>query len=125
MAKCKVCGKEFTPCRTNTPLNWRRVACCAEHGAIWFEKIEAARIAQPNVEPEHNEELQALLSVEEPIEPVEAVEAEPVEEIVEISEPEQPDTVLQAFEGSEAIEEQEPTQEDEESPEYHKGRKHR
>ena len=42
MAKCKVCGKEFTPCRTNTPLNWRRVACCAEHGAIWFEKIEAA-----------------------------------------------------------------------------------
>lgn len=122
MAKCKVCGKEFTPCRTNTPLNWRRVACCAEHGAIWFEKIEAARIAQPNVEPEHNEELQALLSVEEPIEPV---EAEPVEEIVEISEPEQPDTALQAFEGSEAIEEQEPTQEDEESPEYHKGRKHR
>lgn len=122
MAKCKVCGKEFTPCRTNTPLNWRRVACCAEHGAIWFEKIEAARIAQPNVEPEHNEELQALLSVEEPIEPV---ETEPVEEIVEISEPEQPDTVLQAFEGSEAIEEQEPTQEDEESPEYHKGRKHR
>lgn len=122
MAKCKVCGKEFTPCRTNTPLNWRRVACCAEHGAIWFEKIEAARIAQPNVEPEHNEELQALLSVEEPIDPV---EAEPVEEIVEISEPEQPDTVLQAFEGSEAIEEQEPTQEDEESPEYYKGRKHR
>lgn len=122
MAKCKVCGKEFTPCHTNTPLNWRRVACCAEHGAIWFEKIEAARIAQPNVEPEHNEELQALLSVEEPIEPV---ETEPVEEIVEISEPEQPDTVLQAFEGSEAIEEQEPTQEDEESPEYHKGRKHR
>lgn len=122
MAKCKVCGKEFTPCRTNTPLNWRRVACCAEHGAIWFEKIEAARIAQPNVEPEHNEELQALLSVEEPIEPV---EAEPVEEIVEIAEPEQPDTVLQALEGSEAIEEQEPTQEDEESPEHYKGRKHR
>lgn len=122
MAKCKVCGKEFTPCRTNTPLNWRRVACCAEHGAIWFEKIEAARIAQPNVEPEHNEELQALLSVEEPIEPV---EAEPVEEIVEIAEPEQADTVLQALEGSEAIEEQEPTQEDEESPEYYRGRKHR
>jgi hypothetical protein len=122
MAKCKVCGKEFTPCRTNTPLNWRRVACCAEHGAIWFEKIEAARIAQPNVEPEHNEELQALLSVEEPIEPV---EAEPVEEIVEIAEPEQADTVLQALEGSEAIEEQEPTQEDEESPEHYKGRKHR
>lgn len=122
MAKCKVCGKEFTPCRTNTPLNWRRVACCAEHGAIWFEKIEAARIAQPNVEPEHNEELQALLSVEEPIEPV---EAETVEEIVEISEPEQPDTVLQTFEGTEAIEEQEPTQEDEESPEHYKGRKHR
>lgn len=122
MAKCKVCGKEFTPCRTNTPLNWRRVACCAEHGAIWFEKIEAARIAQPNVEPEHNDELQALLSVEEPIEPV---EAEPVEEIVEIAEPEQADTVLQALEGSEAIEEQEPTQEDEESPEHYKGRKHR
>ena len=122
MAKCKVCGKEFTPCRTNPPLNWRRVACCAEHGAIWFEKIEAARIAQPNVEPEHNEELQALLSVEEPIEPV---EAEPVEEIVEIAEPEQADTVLQALEGSEAIEEQEPTQEDEESPEHYKGRKHR
>lgn len=122
MAKCKVCGKEFTPCCTNTPLNWRRVACCAEHGAIWFEKIEAARIAQPNVEPEHNEELQALLSVEEPIEPV---EAEPVEEIVEIAEPEQADTVLQALEGSEAIEEQEPTQEDEESPEHYKGRKHR
>lgn len=122
MAKCKVCGKEFTPCRTNTPLNWRRVACCAEHGAIWFEKIESARIAQPNVEPEHNEELQALLSVEEPIEPV---EVESVEEIVEISEPEHPDTVLQAFEVPEAIEEQEPTQEDEESPEYYKGRKHR
>lgn len=120
MAKCKVCGKEFTPCRTNTPLNWRRVACCAEHGAIWFEKIEAARAAQPDVEPEHNEELQALLSVEEPVEPV---ESEPVEEVVEVVESEQPDMVSEASEKSEVVDE--PVQEDEESPEYYRGRKHR
>ena len=25
MAKCKVCGKEFTPCRTNTSLNCKKV----------------------------------------------------------------------------------------------------
>lgn len=102
MAKCKVCGKEFTPCRTNTPLNWRRVACCAEHGAVWFEKIEAARAARPNVEPERNEELQALLSVEQP---------EEVHEFVEEAE----------------ASEEELAQEDEDdkSPWYYKGRKHR
>lgn len=64
MAKCKICGREFTPCRTDTPLNWRRVACCAEHGAIWFEKIEKARSSQPGVEASHNEELQSLLAVD-------------------------------------------------------------
>lgn len=68
MAKCKICGKEFTPCRTNTPLNWRRVACCVEHGAIWFEKVEAARSAQPEISPDENAELQTLLAVEEPAE---------------------------------------------------------
>lgn len=65
MAKCKVCGKEFTPCRTNTPLNWRRVACCAEHGAVWFDMIEKARNVI-EVAPSENVELQTLLAVEEP-----------------------------------------------------------
>lgn len=76
MAKCKICGGEFTPCRTDTPLNWRRVACCAEHGAIWFEKIEKARSNQPNIDASHNEELQSLLTVDT-IEVVHSGESEP------------------------------------------------
>lgn len=109
MAKCKVCGREFTPCRTNTPLNWRRVACCAEHGAVWFEKIEAARTARPNIEPEHNEELQALLSVEQSEEVHDAVaEMGQMSEETEISD-----------------EEQTLAQEDDKSPWYYRGKKHR
>lgn len=41
---CKICGKLFTPCSTNTVgFNWRKVACCQEHGAMYLNKVLRAR----------------------------------------------------------------------------------
>lgn len=41
---CKICGKEFTPCSTQTVgFNWRKVACCQEHGAMYLERVLRAR----------------------------------------------------------------------------------
>lgn len=44
---CKVCGNEYEYCRTLYPDNgiyrWQDVACCAEHGSIYFARVMEAR----------------------------------------------------------------------------------
>lgn len=48
MAKCKICGAEFTPCKTNTgAFNWRHVACCYEHGQEYLRLVMEARGLAP------------------------------------------------------------------------------
>ena len=43
---CKVCDKEYEYCMTNrdeTIFRWQDVACCPEHGAIYFRQIAESR----------------------------------------------------------------------------------
>lgn len=53
---CKVCGKEYECCRNAAKpgqFRWQDVACCAEHGAIYFEEVMKARgiSTQPESSP--------------------------------------------------------------------------
>ena len=44
--KCRVCGKEFEPCRSakvNGTFNWKEVACSPECGAKYLERVNEAR----------------------------------------------------------------------------------
>lgn len=46
-AKCRVCGKEFTPCRTPNPngmFRWREVACSFECGQEYLQRVMEARL---------------------------------------------------------------------------------
>lgn len=50
--KCRVCGKQYEYCKTNrrtTIFRWQDVACCPEHGAIYFAQIAASREPQKPV----------------------------------------------------------------------------
>lgn len=54
--KCRVCGCEYEYCHTNRRVagvfRWQDVACCAEHGSIYFAKIMESRSeANTSVEP--------------------------------------------------------------------------
>lgn len=43
---CKVCGVEYPYCRTFRPagiFRWQDVACCPEHGSIYFAEVAASR----------------------------------------------------------------------------------
>ncbi len=43
---CRVCGEEYEYCHTNRPANvfrYQKVACCAEHGAIYLQRIRDSR----------------------------------------------------------------------------------
>lgn len=44
---CRVCGKEYTACRTprlgEDAFNWREVACSPECGMKYFQMVEEAR----------------------------------------------------------------------------------
>lgn len=42
---CKICGKEYEYCRTetNNKFRWQDVACCPEHGAEYFRLIKESR----------------------------------------------------------------------------------
>lgn len=47
---CKVCGKTYEYCTTERRIDmfrWQDIACCPEHGAIYFEKVMAARSGKP------------------------------------------------------------------------------
>lgn len=46
MAKCRVCGKDYTPCRAATQngvFRWQAVSCSPECGAEYLRRIEASR----------------------------------------------------------------------------------
>lgn len=49
---CRVCGKEYEPCRTARRVpgvfHWQEVACSAECGAIYLRRVNESRI---NAEP--------------------------------------------------------------------------
>lgn len=61
--KCKVCGKEYEYCHTfrrdGNIFRWQDVACCPEHGSIYFERVMAARAknrkSDEDVKTEHSE----------------------------------------------------------------------
>lgn len=44
---CKVCGKEYEPCRsirpTDSVFNWRVVACSPQCGQEYFRRVAEAR----------------------------------------------------------------------------------
>ena len=43
---CEVCGKEYETCRPlriTEPFRWQEVACCFEHGSVYFEKMFGSR----------------------------------------------------------------------------------
>ena len=43
---CRVCGKEYDPCRTansSGSFRWQDVACSKEHGVIYLARIEESR----------------------------------------------------------------------------------
>ena len=44
---CKVCGKEYEYCHTfrkdGNIFRWQDVACCPEHGSIYFAKVLKSR----------------------------------------------------------------------------------
>ena len=50
--KCRVCGKEYIPCRVHNPVpgsfRWQSVACSPECGSIYLASILASR--QPKTE---------------------------------------------------------------------------
>ena len=44
--KCKVCGKEYPYCKTvhnDNIFRYQDVACCPQHGSIYFAKIMKSR----------------------------------------------------------------------------------
>lgn len=53
MKKCKVCGADYEYCHTlkNTIdiFRWQDVACCPEHGSIYFAEIIKSR--QKSISP--------------------------------------------------------------------------
>lgn len=43
---CKICGKEYKYCKTESLkdiFRWRDVACCPEHGKEYFRQIMESR----------------------------------------------------------------------------------
>lgn len=51
MAKCRVCGKEYEPCRSaklhDGVFRWREVACSPDCGAIYLQQINESRGLTP------------------------------------------------------------------------------
>lgn len=47
MMKCRVCGKEYKPCRSaklrDGVFRWREVACSPDCGAIYLQRIRESR----------------------------------------------------------------------------------
>lgn len=61
---CKVCGKTYEYCHTlrpNSVFRWQDVACCPEHGNIYFTQIMESR----GVKPVNNNEEPAPVVAEE------------------------------------------------------------
>lgn len=81
MRICKVCGKEYEYCHTlrkDNPFRWQDVACCPEHGRIYFKKVMDARnkeSAEAEKETQTDTVESAEVSTEEETEKLEAVKA--------------------------------------------------
>lgn len=44
--ECKICGKMYEYCTTerrDTIFRWQDVACCPEHGAMYFARVADSR----------------------------------------------------------------------------------
>jgi len=59
--KCRVCGREYEPCRTatRTPgvFHWQEVACSPECGATYLQRVLASRApASPPKRAGHRKE---------------------------------------------------------------------
>lgn len=55
-AKCRVCGKEYTPCRTavaNGVFRWQAVSCSPECGAEYLRRIEESRASKQSDSKPH------------------------------------------------------------------------
>lgn len=52
---CRVCGKEYTPCKSAKydpkVFNWKEVACSAECGSIYLQRVLASRAPAPAEKP--------------------------------------------------------------------------
>lgn len=54
---CKICGKELSICKEimkdNSKYNWRKLACCYEHGQMYFDQLEnepsVEEVSQPEI----------------------------------------------------------------------------
>lgn len=59
---CKVCGSEYEYCHTlrkNGIFRWQDVACCQEHGAEYFLRVEMSRNAPAEsivIDPDDDED---------------------------------------------------------------------
>lgn len=62
--KCKVCGVEYEYCHTargNDIFRYHDVACCPEHGSVYFAKVLASRKGKPTDDvSEHSEASNSL-----------------------------------------------------------------
>lgn len=67
--ECRVCGKEYEACRSARRVDgvfrWQDVACCAEHGAIYLDRIRKSRATKHDaVATDRVEQAYALLDEE-------------------------------------------------------------
>lgn len=68
--KCRVCGCEYEYCHTNRRVagvfRWQDVACCPEHGSVYFAKIMESRSeASTSVEPTDVKSEQSTIVIHE------------------------------------------------------------
>lgn len=82
---CRVCGKQYTFCRTLVPTDgtfrWQDVACSPECGAKYLEQIFGAS-KEKTVERKSSKKSRCV-SQEKPIEAVNSLETDSVAENVE------------------------------------------
>ncbi len=60
---CKVCGREYPYCKTERKVagvfRWQDVACCAEHGNIYLERVLASR-SKTMVDEDNNSKIDVI-----------------------------------------------------------------
>lgn len=68
---CRVCGKEYTPCKNSyydsSAFNWKEVACSPECGAVYLERIIASRQPVSEEKPKRAVSKKKQTVVEAPI----------------------------------------------------------
>lgn len=68
MMKCRVCGKDYEPCRTAKlqpgVFRWREVACSPECGATYLQQINESRGLVPQKTKKPRAQKHEAISVE-------------------------------------------------------------